>query len=52
MAVRNSAKKGANVANIRSPVYPEMGSFTGRGITPKGKPGHMTWGSGRKGSSR
>lgn len=51
MAVK-STKKGANVADIRSPIYPEMGSFVGRGITRKGKAGHMAWGSGRKGSSR
>lgn len=44
-------KGGSNVANILSPVYPEMGGFKGRGHKPVKGP-HMSWKSGRKGSSR
>ena len=45
------SKKGTSGANIRSPIYPEMGSYTGRGIKEK-RSGHMTWGSNRKRGGR
>ena len=42
-----SKSKGSGGADIRSAVYPEMGSYKGRGQGTNPPARHMKWGSGR-----